>query len=77
MQSVKFLKNGLLTSGSLDRTIKLWEMNAYRTIASTNAHSKGINSLTILSNGYIATSSMDQTVKIWDTNLYLNISKLN
>ena len=52
-------------------------MNAYRTIFSTNAHSKGINALTVLSNGYIATSSMDQTVKIWDTNLYLNISKLN
>jgi WD40 repeat protein len=80
VDSVKFLNYGLMASGSLDKSIKLWETITFKNIATKyNAHSRGINSLkTILKSNknYLISSSSDKTIKIWDTDLYLNISKL-
>ena len=46
VQAVKFLKNGLLISGSLDESVKIWSMKSFLNIATKNDSLKRVNSVT-------------------------------
>lgn len=59
------LSNGVLASGSVDRTIKLWEIVNGRLIQSINAHDDAVMDLALLDNGDIVSASADKTIKIW------------
>ncbi|PKA53353.1 Zinc finger CCCH domain-containing protein 62 [Apostasia shenzhenica] len=57
--------NGLLYSGSWDRTIKVWRLSDSRCLESINAHDDAVNSVAIGFDGLVFTGSADGTVKVW------------
>jgi len=57
----------LLVSGSYDKTIKIWELEAGQEIRTLKKHSGDIEALAISPNGEIlASASDDGTIKIWE-----------
>ena len=64
--------NGLVVSGSLDTTLRVWDLNqgvCVRRLAANKdgaAHVGGIVSLILLSNGMIASGGRDKTIRVWD-----------
>ena len=66
--SLLILENGHLASGLDDNSIKIWDtINGVLVTSLTNAHSKGISSMTLLFDGNLASTSTDNSVKIWNT----------
>jgi WD40 repeat protein len=67
--SVAFAPDGRhAVSGSLDRTIKLWELPAGREVRTLSGHTYGLGSVAFSPDGRRILSSAihDRTVRIWD-----------
>ncbi|KAL7593182.1 hypothetical protein Lser_V15G34537 [Lactuca serriola] len=58
-------ENGLLYSGSWDRTMKVWRISDLKCLESVNAHDDAINSVVVGFDGLAFTGSADGTVKVW------------
>ncbi|CAH9125836.1 unnamed protein product [Cuscuta epithymum] len=58
-------EQGLLFSGSWDRTIKVWKLSENKCVESVNAHDDAINALVVGFDGLVFTGSADGTVKAW------------
>lgn len=66
------LKNGNLASGSVDKTIKVWNIKnnegvAIVTLADPNGLGNGISSLLQLQNGVLVSGSYDNAIRQWNT----------
>ena len=83
--SVVYSPDGeVLASGSGDRTVKLWAVNALwledmglvqRNIATFEGHTKKVNSIAYSPDGKILASGSDDTaIKLWDVNTQRNIA---
>ena len=60
------LDNGIIVSGSDDKTIKLWkDNNNYKTL---KGHNNSIRSLCQINKKYFASGSFDFSIKIWEIN---------
>jgi TPR repeat protein len=59
------LSDGLLASGSYDKTIKIWDRSG-KCITTLEGHTGGVLTLIELSDGLLASGSYDKTIKIWD-----------
>ena len=56
-----------LASGSVDRTIKVWNLATDQEVYSLEAHADGVWGVALSANGRILVSgSRDQTIKVWD-----------
>ncbi|AUB37023.1 Serine/threonine protein kinase [Nostoc flagelliforme CCNUN1] len=56
-----------LASGSLDTTIKLWDVSTGKAIKTLTGHSSGVNSVRFSPDGKtLASGSLDTTIKLWD-----------
>ncbi len=68
--SLAYLENGYLASGSLDKTVKIWDVTNGKLMhtfdQSNGGHTAYVYSLAYLENGYLASGSEDASVKIWD-----------
>ena len=66
--SLELINQTILASGSMDCSIKLWDLTTW-TIKLTipNAHKKSVNCLKLISKGILASGSWDSTIKIWNT----------
>ncbi|MDP2945829.1 MAG: TIR domain-containing protein, partial [bacterium] len=54
-------------SGSADRTVQVWDLEAGRLIATLNGHTDSVGGVAITADGRRAVScSADQTVRVWD-----------
>lgn len=58
------VSNGLIYSGSWDKTIKVWSMSDFRCLESIKAHDDAINGL-VASNGVVYSASADGKIKVW------------
>lgn len=56
---------GLLYSGSWDKTLKVWRISDSKCLESINAHDDAVNSVVSGFDGLIFTGSADGTVKVW------------
>ncbi|KAL0456111.1 UNVERIFIED_CONTAM: protein JINGUBANG [Sesamum latifolium] len=61
------VSNGLLYSGSWDKTLKVWRMSDFKCLESIKAHDDAINGL-VASNGIVYSSSADGKIKAWGKN---------
>ncbi|KAI3986023.1 hypothetical protein MKX01_039105 [Papaver californicum] len=59
------LEQGLLYSGSWDKTLKVWRIADSKCIESINAHDDAVNSVVSGFDGLVFTGSADGTVKVW------------
>ncbi|KAG9440810.1 hypothetical protein H6P81_020975 [Aristolochia fimbriata] len=59
-------EEGLLYSGSWDRTLKVWRVSDFKCLESINAHDDALNSVVAAGfDGLVFTGSADGTVKVW------------
>ncbi|MBD2744009.1 serine/threonine-protein kinase [Coleofasciculus sp. FACHB-1120] len=57
----------MLASGSLDNTIKLWNLNTGQEISTLNGHSKSVGAVAISPDGQtLASGSWDNTIRLWN-----------
>ena len=59
------LGNGFLASGSADKLIRIWNLEAKSFIGSLKGHSADITSLVVLENGDLVSASLDKTILVW------------
>ena len=68
------LDNGIIISGSDDKTIKIWK--DYNNIKTIEEHDNSIRSLCQINKNYFASGSFDCSIKIWDINTWECIQTL-
>ena len=68
VKSVFELNNGIIVSGSDDKTIKLW--NNYEWFLALDAHKHLVRIFCQTNKKYFASGSFDCTIKIWEINTW-------
>jgi WD40 repeat protein len=58
-------EEGLLYSGSWDKTLKVWRISDFKCLESINAHDDAVNAVVYAFESYVFTGSADGTVKMW------------
>ncbi|KAE9593320.1 putative [Myosin heavy-chain] kinase transcription factor WD40-like family [Lupinus albus] len=58
-------EEGLLYSGSWDKTLKVWRVSDSKCVESITAHDDAVNAVVSALGGYVFTGSADGTVKMW------------
>lgn len=66
IMSLAAVGDGLLASGSDDRTVRIWEVSSGRLLQTLEGHRSGVCSLAVLGDGLLASGSEDKTIRIWD-----------
>ena len=61
---IKQIKDGRIVSGSVDHTIRLWDLD-FQSISVFTDHSRNVNSLYPLRDGGLASAGGDCIVNIW------------
>jgi WD40 repeat protein len=76
--SVAFSPDGeTLTSGSIDHTIRLWDVNAGQSRKTLTGHANGVSSVAFSPDGEtLASGSADQTIRLWDLNANQSLKSL-
>ena len=55
-----------LASGSLDNTIKIWDINSGECMRTLVGHSDKVSSVELVSSKILASGSDDDTIRIWN-----------
>ena len=58
----------LAISGSLDKTLKIWDVKCGSCIQTLNGHSDGVWCMAVLGKRHIVSGSKDDYLKVWDLN---------
>ncbi|PIA40506.1 hypothetical protein AQUCO_02500309v1 [Aquilegia coerulea] len=56
---------GVLYSGSWDKTLKVWRLSDSKCLESINAHDDAVNSVVVGFDGMVFTGSADGSIKVW------------
>lgn len=61
------LRDGAVVSGSLDRTVRVWDpRQGCAAVKTMDGHSLWINDICEINDGRIVSVSEDETVRVWD-----------
>ncbi len=76
--SVVFSPDGkYLASGSRDTTVKLWNVESQKEVATLQGHSRSVRSVAFSPDGkYLASGSYDKTIKLWSVESQKEITML-
>lgn len=68
VNSVAFSADGkTIVSGSIDKSVRLWELETGKSIAVLQGHTDQVSSVAFSPDGrFVASASRDKTIKIWD-----------
>ena len=56
-----------IASGSVDKTVKLWDVTSGECVQTLEGHSRGVNNVSFSPDGRkIASGCFDKTIKIWE-----------
>jgi WD40 repeat protein len=66
VSSVSFDADGLLASGSDDKTIKLWNTKTRECLRTLKGHENSVESVGFDGDGLLASGSDDKTIKLWN-----------
>lgn len=78
VQSVSWVDNSRLLSGSIDRHIKLWNVTEQTALFHLAGHSRSVSSLCLLDGGNtLVSAGVDQSVRVWDLDAQLLQRSLN
>lgn len=55
-----------IASGSLDKTVRIWNLDSQETVQILNGHGGAVTGLAAISPQLLASASDDQTIKLWD-----------
>jgi WD40 repeat protein len=64
--SLTWQGNRYLTSGSLDRVLKRWDLLTAKPVRNYEGHSRGVRSARVLATGELVTAGNDHSVRVWD-----------
>lgn len=65
-----------LASGSIDRTIRIWDLELRTTLQVLRGHKAEVTGLASLSPQLLASASQDQTIKVWDIDSQIPVASL-
>jgi WD40 repeat protein len=72
VESVSFDGEGLLASGSDDRTIKLWNTKTGECLKTLTGHVENVLSVSFDREGLLASGSGDRTIQFWNKNMRMH-----
>ncbi len=71
-------RDGMLASGSLDSTIKLWDIKTLKLIAVLKGHTYSVHSVSFSPDGSkLASGSDDPSIKVWDLSYLYNENSID
>ena len=68
------LDNGIIVTGSDDKSIKLWKDQI--NIKTIEEHKNSVRALCLINSKYFASGSFDYTIKIWEINSWVCVQTL-
>ena len=68
VRCVTTLPDGRIVSGSIDGTLRVWDLNTGECLWELEGHSNYVTSVTALPDGHIRSGSDDCTFRVWDVN---------
>lgn len=60
------LPDGRLVSGSIDRTLRIWDCSSWSCLAVLRGHTGSVHSLAYLASGELVSGSTDSTMRVWN-----------
>ena len=66
VNAVVSLPGGLLASGSMDSTVRVWEAGSGRLMRTLAGHTDSVRALASLPGGLLASGADDSTVRVWE-----------
>ncbi len=67
IRSVAWLDDNKLLTASVDRDIKLWDLDEKASILTLKGHSRGVNTLCLLDNGKtLVSAGTDHSLRVWN-----------
>ena len=76
VRSVSFSPDGTLASGSVDQTVRLWDVAARQNIATLEGHRRWVESVSFSPDGTILASGGRDGIELWDVATRQNIGTL-
>lgn len=72
VKAIVAVNDGLIASGSIDTSIKIWNVMENKLSAELLGHSNVVSCLHTLADGSLVSGSWDKTVKVWVSSFYQN-----